>query len=192
MDRYKFATRFFEVMVEIHGAVVEGDQKRGLGRIATVYKFIEQYTVDQGDMYVAALATQMPPGDTPAGSGPVRSGAPRRGSARDGKRVSARFGQLAQGTRKAHQEEVSSTPSRTDAAPSKARLYFRKGSLVPSSRFHQERTAACAFEQYLRDPEGEFAYLLKPSQKLARRTVVASATRGDPTPTFRRGQAPQD
>ena len=54
-------SKFFEVMVEIHGAVVEGDQKRGLGRIATVYKFIEQYTVDQGDMSVAALATQMPP-----------------------------------------------------------------------------------------------------------------------------------
>ena len=63
MDRYKFGTRFFEVMVEIHGAVVEGDQKRGLGRIATVYKFIEQYTVDQGDMYVAALATHMPDPD---------------------------------------------------------------------------------------------------------------------------------
>ena len=87
---------------------------------------------------------------------------------------------------------MSGTPSRTDAAPSEARLHFRKGSLVPSSRFRQERGAACAFEQHLRDPEGEFAYLPKPSQKLARRTVVASATRGDPTPTFRRGQAPQD
>ena len=42
MDRYKLATRFFEMMVEIHGAVVEGDQKRALGRIATVYQFIEQ------------------------------------------------------------------------------------------------------------------------------------------------------
>ena len=87
---------------------------------------------------------------------------------------------------------MSGTPSRTDAAPSKARLHYLKGDLVPSSRFRQERTAACAFEQYLRDPEGEFAYLLKLSQKLAQRTVVASAARGDPTPTFRRGQAPQD
>ena len=87
---------------------------------------------------------------------------------------------------------MSGTPSRTDAAPSEARLHFRKGSLVPSSRFHQERTAACAFEQYLRDPEGEFASLLKALQKPAQRTVVVSAARGDPSPTFRRGQAPQD
>ena len=87
---------------------------------------------------------------------------------------------------------MSGTPSRTDAAPSEARLYFRKGSLVPSSRFRQVRGAACAFEQQLRNPEGEFAYLLKLSQKLAQRTVVASAARGDPTQTFRRGQAPQD
>ena len=39
MDRYKLATRFFENMVEIHGAVVEGDQKRALGRIATIIVF---------------------------------------------------------------------------------------------------------------------------------------------------------
>ena len=87
---------------------------------------------------------------------------------------------------------MNGTPSRTDAAPSEARLYFRKGTLAPSSRFRQGRGATCEFEQQLRDPEGEFASLLKPSQKLAQRTVVASAARGDPTPTFRRGQAPQD
>ena len=87
---------------------------------------------------------------------------------------------------------MSGTPSRTDAAPSKARLHYLKGDLVPSSRFRQERTAACAFEQYLRDPEGEFASLLKALQKPAQRTVVVSAARGDPSPTFRRGQAPQD
>ena len=60
MDRYKLATRFFEMMVEIHVAVVEGDHKCAFGSIVTVYQFIEQYTVDQGDMYVAALATHMP------------------------------------------------------------------------------------------------------------------------------------
>ena len=42
MDRYKLATRFFEMMVEIHGAVFEADQERALGRKATVYQFIEQ------------------------------------------------------------------------------------------------------------------------------------------------------
>ena len=63
MDRYKLATRFFEMMVEIHVAVVEGDHKCAFGSIVTVYQFIEQYTVDQGDMYVAALATHMPDPD---------------------------------------------------------------------------------------------------------------------------------
>ena len=63
MDKYKLATRFFEMVVDMHGAMLEGDQKRALGRIATIYQFLEQYTVDKGDMYVAALATHMPEPD---------------------------------------------------------------------------------------------------------------------------------
>ena len=42
MDRYKLATRFFEMVVDMHGAMLEGDQKRALGRIATIYQFLEQ------------------------------------------------------------------------------------------------------------------------------------------------------
>ena len=63
MDKYKLATRMFEMVVDLHGSIKANDTKRALGRVATMYQFIEQYVVDKGDLYVASLATHMPEPD---------------------------------------------------------------------------------------------------------------------------------
>ena len=63
MDKYKLATRMFEMVVDLHGSIKASDTKRALGRVATMYQFIEQYVVDKGDLYVASLATHMPEPD---------------------------------------------------------------------------------------------------------------------------------
>ena len=63
MDKYKLATRMFEMVVDLHGAIKANDTKRALGRVATMYQFLEQYVVDKGDLYVASLATHMPEPD---------------------------------------------------------------------------------------------------------------------------------
>ena len=63
MDKFKLATRIFEMVIDVHGAIRADDSKRALGRIATMYQFLEQYVVDKGDLYVASLATHMPEPD---------------------------------------------------------------------------------------------------------------------------------
>ena len=63
MDKYKLATRMFEMVVDLHEAIKANETKRALGRVATMYQFIEQYVVDKGDLYVASLATHMPEPD---------------------------------------------------------------------------------------------------------------------------------
>ena len=61
-DKFKLAIRMFEMVIEMHGAIKAND-KRALGRVATIYQFVEQYVVDKGDFYVAALATHTPEPD---------------------------------------------------------------------------------------------------------------------------------
>ena len=63
MDKYKLATRMFEMVVDLHGAIKANNTKRTLGRVATIYQFLEPYVVDKGDLYVASLATHMPEPD---------------------------------------------------------------------------------------------------------------------------------
>ena len=60
MKKFKLATRMFKMVIEVYGAIKANDKKRALGRVATIYQFLEQYVVDKGDFYVAALATHMP------------------------------------------------------------------------------------------------------------------------------------
>ena len=63
MDKFKLATRIFEMVIDVHGAIRADDSKRALGRIATMYQFLEQYVVDKGELYAASFASHMPEPD---------------------------------------------------------------------------------------------------------------------------------
>lgn len=60
IGKFKFASHVLEMVSEIHNAYLKQQEDRVLGLLGGFYQLLEQYTVDQGDLYVGWMATHLP------------------------------------------------------------------------------------------------------------------------------------